>query len=40
MGQALERIPWAIGFWRDPEIRDHRLRHPIAFVNPEVSLDP
>ena len=38
MGQAQGRIPRAIGFWRDPEIRDHRYRHPIAFV--DADWDP
>ena len=37
-GQMQERIPWAIGFWRDPGIRDHRFRHPIAFVDSEWDL--
>ena len=33
-----ERIPWAIGFWREPDIPDHRFRHPIAFVDSEWDL--
>ena len=33
-----ERVPWAIGFWRDPGIGDHRYRHPLAFVDSEWDL--
>ncbi len=38
MGQMQERIPWAIGFWIEPDIPDHRFRHPIAFVDSEWDL--
>ena len=38
MSKTGEGILRAIGFWRDPEIGDHRFRHPIAFVEPDWDL--